>query len=49
MFKILDSAYVKSDINQVAVNTTQINAEEITLLLSLLDDSEDFFDDTLGD
>ena len=37
--KILDITYAKEDLKQVADNSTQINAEERTLLLSLLEDS----------
>ena len=35
--KILDSTYAKSDLEKV-VNDSQLNSEEITLLLSLLGD-----------
>ena len=49
MVKILDSTYVKADIKHVAHNSTELNAEEGTQLLSLLKDSEEFFDCTLGD
>ena len=48
MVKIYDSTYAKSDLKQVANNATQLNAEERTLLLSLLEDFEDLFDGTLG-
>ena len=47
--KIIDSTYVKDDLNQVANNATQLNAEERTLLLSLLEEFKDLFDGTLGD
>ena len=47
--KILDNTYAKADIKQVAGNKNHLNAEEITLLLSLLKDFEDLFDGTLGD
>ena len=40
---------MKEDLNQVAINATQLYAEEITLLLGLLKDFEDFFGGTLGD
>ena len=49
MVKILDSTYVKADLKQVANNATQLNAEEITRLLSFLEDFADLFDGTLGD
>ena len=49
MFKILYIIYVKSGLKQVANNATQLNAEEITQLLSLLEEFEDLFDGTLGD
>ena len=48
MVKFLDITYAKIDLNQVAENSTQLNAEERTLLLSLLEDCEDLFDGTLG-
>ena len=48
MVEILKSTYVKSKLKQVADNSTHLNAEEITLLLSLLDDFQDLFDSTLG-
>ena len=38
---------MKSDLKQVADNTTQLNAEEITQLLSLLGDFEDLLGGTL--
>ena len=46
--KILDSTYEKTDLEQV-VNTSQLNSEERTLLLRLLEDFEDLFDETLDD
>ena len=49
MLKILDSTYTKADLNQVADNASQMNAEERTLLLSLLEDFEKCFGGTLGD
>ena len=48
MAKIINITYVKSDLNQVADNATQSNAEERTLLLSLLEDFQYLFDGTLG-
>ena len=41
--KIIYSTYLKSYLKQVSNNATQTNAEEITLLLILLDYFEDFF------
>ena len=49
MFKLLDSTYAKADLEQVVTNATWLNAEEITHLLSLLEDLEDLFDGNLGD
>ena len=43
MVKILYINYVKAGLNTVADNATQLNAEEILLLLSLLEYFEDFF------
>ena len=40
---------MKEDLNQVANNVTQMNAEEITQLLSLFKDFKDLFDGNLGD
>ena len=36
LVKILDSTYARSDLENVDANTTQLNAEYITQLLSLL-------------
>ena len=47
MVKILNSTYEKSYLKQV-VNESQMNAEERTLLLILLEYFEDLFDGTLG-
>ena len=47
MAKILDSTYAKATLEQV-VKSSQLNAEERTLLLSLLKDFEDFFYGTIG-
>ena len=49
MIKILDSTYVKADLKQVANNTSQMNAEERTVLLSLLKDFEELVYGNLGD
>ena len=46
--KILESAYTKADLEQL-VSASQLIAEEINLLLSLLEDFEGLFDSTLGD
>ena len=46
--KILYINYMKAELNQVADNATQLNDEERTQLLSLLEDFEDLFDGTLG-
>ena len=45
--KSLYSTYVKSDLEQVAANATQLNSEERTELLRILKDFEDLFDGTL--
>ena len=37
MVKILDSTYEKAELEHVFSNASQLNAEEITLLLSLLE------------
>ena len=47
MVKILDSTYAKAYLERV-FNSSQMNAAERTLLLSLLGYFEDFFDGTLG-
>ena len=49
IIKIFDSTYVKSDLEQVAANTIQLNDEERTQLLSLLEAFGDLFGGTLGD
>ena len=48
MVKILDITYARADLKQVVDNASQLNVEENTLLLILLEDSEDLFDGTLG-
>ena len=48
MVKILDVAYAKADLKQVADNTTQINSGEITLLISLIEEFKVLFGGTLG-
>ena len=47
LLKIIDSAYAKAYLKQVADNSTQLNSEEITQLLRLFGDFEDFFNGTL--
>ena len=49
LVKILDSTYEKADLKQVSDNANQMNAEETTQLLSLLEYFEELFDVTLGD
>ena len=49
MVKILNSAYAKAELKQVADNATQLNYEEIDQLISLIEDLEELFDGTLGD
>ena len=48
LLKILDSIYVKSDLKQVATNTTQMNNEDITQILNILKYWEDLFDGAIG-
>ena len=48
MIKTLDSNYAKEKLKQVDDNATQLNAEGINMLLSLLEDFGDLFDGTLG-
>ena len=48
LVKILDSTYTKSDIEQVADNSTHLNAEERNQLLRLLQGFDDLVDGTLG-
>ena len=48
MIKTLDINYAKEELKQASDNATQLNAEEITQLLSLLDESEELFDINLG-
>ena len=47
LVKILDITYEKSDLEQVANNTTHMNADEITQLQSLQQDFGDLFDGTI--
>ena len=47
MIKIIDSTYAKADLGKL-VNASQLNVEEITLLLSLCEDFEDLFDGNFG-
>ena len=49
LVKILDSIYVKADLEQVDNNATHLNTEEITQILRILKDFEGLFGGTLGD
>ena len=49
MVKILYISYAKAEFKQVSNNANQLNVEEITQLLRILEYFEDFFDGTLGD
>ena len=49
MVIILNIAYAKSYLDQVANNSNQLNSEERTQLLSFLEELQDLFDGTLGD
>ena len=49
MIKILDIKYSKSELEQVAANSTQLNYEDTTRLLGILNYFGDLFDGTLGD
>ena len=49
MVKTLYITYANEDLKQVADNATQLNSEERTLVLSLLEDFKDLFDGTLAD
>ena len=42
LVNILDSTYAKADLKQVANNAAQLNSEERTQLLMLLEDFENF-------
>ena len=44
MVKILDITYAEADLTQADNNATHMNAEERTLLLSLIEDFEDLFE-----
>ena len=46
--KIINNIYAKTDLKQVTNNATQLNAEETTQLLRLLENFEAFFNGTLG-
>ena len=48
MVKILNSTYAKADLKQVADNAIQLNSEERTQLLIILEDFKELFDATLG-
>ena len=45
----LNSTYAKAYLKQIVDNSSQLNDEGRTLLLSFLEDFEEFFDVTLGD
>ena len=47
MVNLIDSTYVKIDLEQVAANATQLYSEEITQLLGLLNYFEELFGVTL--
>ena len=47
MVNLIDSTYVKIDLEQVAANATQLYSEEITQLLGLLNYFEGLFGVTL--
>ena len=49
LLKILDITYAKAYLKQVAYNSTQLNYEERTKLLRILEYFYEFFDGTLGD
>ena len=49
LIKILEVTYEKVDLKHVADNATQMNTEEITQPLRLLEYFENSSDDTLGD
>ena len=49
LLKILDSIYPKAYLQQVANNTTHINAEERTKLIWLLGVFKDLFGGNIGD
>ena len=49
MVKILDITYAQADLEDLVAKSSQLNAEERTLLLSLPEDLEELFDGTLGD
>ena len=49
LLKSLDSTYAKAYLKHVSANATQLNAEEITQPLRLLEDSDGLFDVTVGE
>ena len=49
LVKILDIAYVKSDLKQVADNTTHLNSVERTQIIRILKYFKDLSDGNLGD
>ena len=48
MVKILNITYTQADLEHLVANSSQMNAEERTLLLSLPVNFEELFDGTLG-
>ena len=48
MVKILNSNYAKAELKKVANNKNQMNDEERTMLINLLEDFGDLFNGTLG-
>ena len=48
MVKILDSTYTNAGLKQVANNATQLNDEERTQLVIILENFEELCDGTLG-
>ena len=48
LVKTVEITYAKADLKQVAASATQMNNEETTQLLRLLEDFKDLFDGTLG-
>ena len=49
MVKILNITYAQADLEHLVANSSQLNAEERTLLLSLPEDFKELFDGNLGD
>ena len=47
MVKMFESNYAKAELEQLAANTTHMNAEEKNQILGIIKDFEDLFDGTL--